>query len=69
MGRTMREIQLEQEVRNLKSKIESKDRIIKELEESKGFWRNAYDKTQEQLNQMFKLVKSYQEEKTDMLSR
>ena len=69
MGRTMREIQLEQEVKNLKSKIESKNRIIKELEESKDFWRNAYDKTQEQLNQMFKLVKSYQEEKTDMLSR
>ena len=69
MERTMREIQLEDEVKNLKSKIESKNRIIKELEESQDFWRNAYDKTQEQLNQMFKLVKSYQEEKTDMLSR
>ena len=69
MERTMREIQLEDEVKNLKSKIESKNRIIKELEESKDFWRNAYEKTQEQLNQMFKLVKSYQEEKTDMLSR
>ena len=69
MERTMREIQLEDEVKNLKSKIESKNRILKELEESKDFWRNAYDKTQEQLNQMFKLVKSYQEEKTDMLSR
>lgn len=68
MGRTMREIQLEQEVRNLKSKIESKDRIIKELEERKGFWRKAYDKKQEQLNQMFELVKRYQAE-NDMLLR
>ena len=69
MTRTMREIQMEQEIKKLRSKIESKERIIKELKESKDFWRSAYDRTQEQLNQMFKLVKSYQEEKTDMLSR
>lgn len=67
MGRTMNEIKMEQEIIRLKARIESQERRIKDLSAGKDFWREAYEKTNDQLREMFKMVKSYQEKEERLL--